>query len=86
MPHQVDRGLLRHVPYRAVPGANRIPAPSSRAYQPKPTRVEEADIVLQSSDFLARNKAFRLSFSMCRPFGQMTAECQKMSHPLHLSG
>ena len=30
----------RHVRYRAIPRTNRIPAPSSRAYQQKPTRVE----------------------------------------------
>ena len=43
----------RHAWYRAVPRANRIPAPSSRAYQQKPTRVEGADIVMQSSTPLA---------------------------------
>src|SRR5271167_3670000 len=43
------RSRARHVRYRAVPRTNRIPAPSSRAYQQKPTRVEGADIVMQSS-------------------------------------
>src|SRR5271167_4496096 len=44
------RSSSRHVRYRAVPRANRIPAPSSRAYQQKPTRVEGADIVMQSCE------------------------------------
>jgi hypothetical protein len=42
------RSSSRHVRYRAVPRANRIPAPSSRAYQQKHTRVEGADMVMQS--------------------------------------
>ena len=42
MPNQVDGAFVRarHVRYRAIPRANRIPAPSSRAYQQKPTGVE----------------------------------------------
>src|SRR5271155_3667306 len=46
------RSSSRHVRYRAVPRTNRIPAPSSRAYQQKPTRVEGADIVMQSNKAL----------------------------------
>ena len=50
MPIQVHGvSTSRHVRYRAVPRSNRIPAPSSRAYQQQPTRVEGADIVMQSS-------------------------------------
>jgi hypothetical protein len=53
MPNQVHGpSCTRHVRYRAVPRANRIPAPFSRAYQPKPTRVEGADIIMQSSPVL----------------------------------
>ena len=53
MPIQVDGAFVRaHVRYRAIPRANRIPARSSRAYQQKPTRVEGADIVMQSSPVL----------------------------------
>jgi hypothetical protein len=41
MPHQVHGAFsARHVRYQAVSRTNRTPAPSSRAYQPKSTRVE----------------------------------------------
>jgi hypothetical protein len=74
------RSSSRHVRYRAVPRANRIPAPSSRAYQQEHTRVEGADIVMQSSGFdpLSRERthAFRSRSNMAlhsalnfRPFG-----------------
>src|SRR6202050_1469124 len=52
------RSSSRHVRYRAVPRANRIPAPSSRAYQQNPTRVEGADIVMQSSSNIGLSKHY----------------------------
>jgi hypothetical protein len=61
------RPSSRHVRYRAVPRANRIPAPFSRAHQQKPTRVEGADIVMQSSGFspISLLRQMRLSGVEC---------------------
>ena len=72
----------RHVRYRAVPRANRIPAPSTRTHQLKPPESRRADIVMQSSGLHLRsdNLMRDLSFGCFGGMSKLASPRQEKSY------